>query len=246
MLFQSTEIVRARVLAKLGLDPLVSPAYLDIDAGHRAHAQLQRSAATFLIDGLEIEAPAGVYHPTPESSSLMFIRNIQALAPPRIPRMLEIGTGCGAIALFVAHRWKSHVVATDLSDGALAIARANAQRNGLQARFLRSDLFDSVDERDFNLVVFNTPLIDKIPEDDLERESLCDPGGRILRGYLDGLCDVLASDGLALFGICCNTAYQQLDSVELEYSVIGLELVGSGFWRAIVAARRRQQQVRRV
>ena len=43
-------------------------------AWHRAHAQMQRSALTFLIDGLEIEAPAGVYHPTPEFSSLLFIR----------------------------------------------------------------------------------------------------------------------------------------------------------------------------
>jgi methylase of polypeptide subunit release factors len=205
---------------------------------------MQRSALTFLIDGLEIEAPAGVYHPTPESSSLLFIRNIQALAPPRIPRMLEIGTGCGAIALFVANRWRSHVVATDLSEGALTIARANARRNGLQVRFLRSDLFNNVDERDFDLVVFNTPLIDKTPEDDLERESLCDPGGRILRGYLDGLCDVLASEGLALFGICCNTAYQQLDGVGLDFDTIGLELVGGGFWRAIIAARQPQRMPR--
>src|SRR5271154_6854380 len=84
----STEAARQRVLAKLGLDRLVSADYLDIDAGHRAHAALQRSPATFVIDGLTIDAPAGVYHPTPESSSLMFIRNILARGPRAIPRML--------------------------------------------------------------------------------------------------------------------------------------------------------------
>jgi len=234
----STEAARRRVLAKLGLDRLVSADYLDIDAGHRAHAALQRSPATFLIDGLTIDAPAGVYHPTPESSSLMFIRNILARGPRAIPRMLEIGTGCGAIALFVAHRWKEHVVATDISEKTLATARANAEKNGLHPRLLRSDLFAAVDEGNFDLIVFNTPLIDKQPEDDLERDSLCDPGGRVLRGYIDGLEAVLAPGGLALFGICCNTAYQQLDGVALDFKTIGLELVGDGFWRAVVRARR--------
>jgi methylase of polypeptide subunit release factors len=238
MFMNHAEAARRRVLARLGLERLVTAEYLDIDAGHRAHADLQRAPATFHIDGLTIEAPGGVYHPTPESSSMLFIRNIQALAAPALPRMLEIGTGCGAIALFVAHRWRGYVVATDISETTLASAQANASRNGLSPRFIQSDLFKSVRERDFDLVVFNTPLIDKAPEDDLERQSLCDPGGRLLRGYLDGLPGVLAPSGVALFGICCNTAYQRLEEVELDYEIVGLELIGKGFWRAIVAARR--------
>ena len=238
MFVNKIDASRRRVLAHLGLDRLVTAEYLDIDAGHRAHAELQRAPATFNIDGLTIEAPGGVYHPTPESSSMLFIRNIQALAGPAVPRMLEIGAGCGAIALFVAHRWGGYVMATDISEVTLASARANAQRNGLSPRLVQSDLFQAVDEKDFDLVVFNTPLIDKQPEDDLERQSLCDPGGRLLRGYLDGLADVLAPGGVALFGLCCNTAYQRLEEVALDYRVVGLELIGQGFWRAIVAARR--------
>lgn len=225
------------MLERLGLDRLVSAEYLDIDAGHRAHADLQRSAATFAIDGLTIEAPGGVYHPTPESSSMLFIRNIQALVLPPRPRTLEIGTGCGAIALFVAHRFGGLVTATDISERTLTVASANASRNGLALRLTQSDLFQSVESRDFDLVVFNTPLIDKAPEDDLERESLCDPGGRVLRRYLDGVAHMLAPQGQALFGLCCNTAYQQLDDVDLDFRVAGLELIGGGFWRAIVSAR---------
>jgi len=234
----ATEAARRRVLERLGLDRLVTADYLDIAAGHRALAEAQRAPASVDIYGLTIEAPAGVYHPTPESSSMLFIRNLEALAAPAIPRMLEIGTGCGAIALFVARRWRGEVTATDISETSLAAARANARRNGLSPRLLRSDLFDRVEERDFDLVVFNTPLIDKSPQDDIERESLCDPGGRLLRRYLDGLPGVLAPGGLALFGLCCNTAYQQLDDVKLDFHVVGMELIGEGFWRAIVAARR--------
>ncbi len=236
MSLNATEAARRRVLDRLGLNRLVSADYLDIDAGHRAHAELQRTPANFVIDGLKIEAPAGVYHPTPESSSMLFIRNIQALALPPRPRTLEIGTGCGAIALFVAHRLGGQVTATDISETTLAVARANADRNGLTPQLIPSDLFERVEGRDFDLIIFNTPLIDKAPEDDLERESLCDPDGRVLRRYLEGLAEMLAPGGQALFGLCCNTAYQQLDRVDLDFRVVGLELIGGGFWRAIVAA----------
>src|SRR4051795_5073115 len=149
MFVNKIDAARRRVLAHLGLDRLVTAEYLDIAAGHRAHADLQRAPATFQIDGLTIDAPAGVYHPMPESSTMLFIRNLQALAAPSVPRMLEIGTGCGAIALFVAHRWRGYVLATDISEATLDSARANAERNRLTPRFLQSDLFDAVDERDF-------------------------------------------------------------------------------------------------
>ncbi len=233
----ATEAARRRVLDRLGLERLVSADYLDIAEGHRAHAQIQREPASFVIDGMTIDAPGGVYHPTPDSSSILFIRNIQALAARGPRRMLEIGTGCGAIALFVAHHFGAEVTATDISEATLSVARANARRNGLTPTLFVSDLFERVEGRDYDLVVFNTPLIDKAPEDDLERESLCDPGGRVLRRYVEGLPGVLARDGVALFGVCCNTAYQVLDETDLRLRVIGLELIGGGFWRAIVAAR---------
>lgn len=237
---QSKRAARLRVLNTLGLDEVVSPDYLDIASGHRAHVELQRSPATFDIDGLTIVAPGGVYHPTPESSSLLFIRNIQALNKPKINRMLEIGAGCGAISLFVARRWKSHVVATDISDESLQVMRANAERNHLSPRVIKSDLFAAVDERDFDLVVFNVPMIDKVPEDNLERESLCDPGGRILRRFVEDVGGYLSPGGLCLFSICSNSAYDRLEGIDLDFRVVGVEMVGGGFWRAIIGAERRR------
>ena len=195
--------------------------------------------AQYQIDGLTINAPAGVYHPTPESSSLLFIRNIMAMNKPRIPRTLEIGAGCGAISLFVAARWKSEVVATDIAPEAIATIKDNARRNDLTIRVIESDLFESIPERDFDLIVFNVPLIDKEPEDDLERANLCDPGGRILRRFLERAGEFLAPSGLIIFSACSNTAYEALDGIGLKFRIVGLELVGDGFWRAIVGAEHR-------
>src|SRR6202161_3399523 len=98
--FDTRQRARSSVLTKLGLSSLVSTSMVDIAEGHHAHVERQTIPARFLIEGLTIDAPAGVYHPTPESSSLLFIRNIMAMNKPRIPKTLEIGAGCGAIALF--------------------------------------------------------------------------------------------------------------------------------------------------
>ncbi len=240
ILVSDKQAARRRVLQRLGLSELVSTAFIDISAGHRQHVEEQRKPARFIVDGLMIDAPAGVYHPTPDSSSLLFIRNIMALHKPAIPRTLEIGAGCGAISLFVAARWKSHVVATDISDEAIDSLVNNANLNKIPIDVVKSDLFENVAERNFDLIVFNVPLIDKEPDDDLERANLCDPGGRILRRFLMKVGVFLGREGETVFSVCSNTAYEVLDGVDLNFRIVGLELVGDGFWRAIVGARHRR------
>jgi methylase of polypeptide subunit release factors len=228
------EIARRSVLEKLGISSFVTTAALDISVGHRLHVEQQRTPARFIIDGLTIDAPAGVYHPTPESSSLLFIRNIMAMNRQTIPKTLEIGAGCGAISLFVAHRWKSTVVATDIAPDALEAIRHNARQNDIGIEPVYSDLFDQVDDRDFDLIVFNAPLIDREPEVEMERSTLCDPGGHILRRFLEKAGGFLGETGLIIFSVCCNTAYEVLDPIDLRFRIIGIEVVGNGFWRAIV------------
>ncbi len=78
-------------------------------------------------------------------------------------RILEIGTGSGAISIALAKEVPSaSLVATDLSEKALALARENAFRNGFQGRirFLHGDLFDPLkEENPFDLILSNPPYI---------------------------------------------------------------------------------------
>ncbi len=166
---------RTSVLRKLGLASLVDSAPFDIAAAHAALVRRQAVPERIETDGLIVDVPAGVYHPLPDSSSEFFIRNIRAMDPSVIRKTLEIGAGCGIISLFMAANWTSRTVATDISPIAVQATLDNADLNNLNLTSFESDLFEKIDEKDFDLIVFNTPMIDKNPENDIEKYSLCDP-----------------------------------------------------------------------
>ena len=74
-------------------------------------------------------------------------------------RLLDLGTGSGAIALALQHsRPDAQVWAVDASEAALAVARSNAAQLGLPVQFLASDWFDQADGV-FDLIVSNPPYI---------------------------------------------------------------------------------------
>ncbi|MGH7467240.1 MAG: peptide chain release factor N(5)-glutamine methyltransferase [Longimicrobiales bacterium] len=91
----------------------------------------------------------------------------------RKPLILEIGTGSGAIALSLARESGAHVVATDVSAGALDVARDNAMRLGLAGRidFRCGELWQAVrtGER-FDAIVANPPYIAQAERDTLAPE----------------------------------------------------------------------------
>jgi release factor glutamine methyltransferase len=91
--------------------------------------------------------------------------------PHRSPRVLDLGTGSGCIALAIAHEHAAaRVTATDASESALELARANAEACGLTQRvtFAPGRWFDAVepDER-FDVIVSNPPYVAESESRDL-------------------------------------------------------------------------------
>jgi release factor glutamine methyltransferase len=77
-------------------------------------------------------------------------------------RVLDLGTGSGAIALALAKEWpEAQVTAADVSDAALAVARKNAEALGLaeRLRFASGDLFAPVAGERFDVIVSNPPYV---------------------------------------------------------------------------------------
>ncbi len=113
---------------------------------------------------LPFQVTPAVLIPRPETEVLVE----EALAvmptrPGRVWQVLDVGTGSGAIAVALATECKDiQVTATDLSREALAVAKDNADRNGVTDRiaFLQGDLFAAVTGL-FDLIVSNPPYISR-------------------------------------------------------------------------------------
>ncbi|MGD0734914.1 MAG: peptide chain release factor N(5)-glutamine methyltransferase [Terracidiphilus sp.] len=93
--------------------------------------------------------------------------------PSRFPRILDIGTGSGAIAISLAHHLpQAAITAIDLSAAALTIAHKNATRNAAtdRIRFLHGDLLTPVANEQFDFVVSNPPYIPTADHDSLAVE----------------------------------------------------------------------------
>jgi len=111
---------------------------------------------------LDFEVGPAVLVPRPETE--LVVAEALALAKQMAaPRVLDVGTGSGCIAVAVAKQHKAaQVTAIDLSEDALGVARRNADRHGLgeRVRFLQGNLFAplSADEQ-FELILSNPPYV---------------------------------------------------------------------------------------
>jgi len=136
--------------------------------------------------GLDFQVGPAVLIPRPDTELIVELA-LERL-PRQVPRLLDMGTGSGAIAVAVAHtRPDAAVTALDVSPDALAVAQANATANGARVRFLHSSWFDALDAGDiFDVIASNPPYIaagdDHLAQGDLRFE----PVGA-LTDHADGL-----------------------------------------------------------
>ncbi len=104
---------------------------------------------------LELAVDPRALIPRPETELLVEI----ALALPQGSRVLDVGTGSGAVALALAdERPDLRVTGADVSEPALALARENAARLGLRVVFVHAHLLDNVPD-EFDAVLSNPPYV---------------------------------------------------------------------------------------
>lgn len=111
--------------------------------------------------GLPFYVTRDVLIPRPETEHVVE-KALQLAGHFTQPRIVDIGTGSGAIAVALAkHLLGASITATDISSAALVLARRNAERNGVagRIRFVAGDLLASVTGEPFDLIVSNPPYV---------------------------------------------------------------------------------------
>jgi release factor glutamine methyltransferase len=160
--------------------------------------------------GLDLDVDRRVLVPRPETE-VVIERCLARIAGLGGPRVLDVGTGSGAIALAIADEHRgARVTGVDASPGALEVAGANVVRTGLAIELREWDLFTGLPDGPWDLVVSNPPYV--LPEElgSLEPEvrdweprlALAAVGATeaVVRGALD----VLATSGALVLEVAAG------------------------------------------
>ena len=153
--------------------------------------------------GLPFHVTPDVLIPRPETEHLVEAA-IARLKDFESPRIVDVGTGSGAIAVAVAHALpQCEMTALDISPASLKVAEKNAQRNGVadRIRFLQSDLLAAVGNETFDAVLSNPPYI-------AERERKTLP--KEVRDYEPAQALFAGKTGLELYQRLIPAAQSQL------------------------------------
>jgi release factor glutamine methyltransferase len=113
--------------------------------------------------GLDFFVNENVLIPRPETE-LLVEECIRLLPDQCSKKVLDIGTGSGAIAISIANSFENiEIIASDISEDALSVAKKNAIRNRVdkKIKFVKSDLLKDIIEANFDCIVSNPPYITK-------------------------------------------------------------------------------------
>jgi release factor glutamine methyltransferase len=181
---------------------------------------------------LTLATDARALVPRPETETVVE-RCLALLEGVDAPRVADVGTGSGAIALALKHeRPDARIIATDISAPALALARENAERNRLEVDFVETNLLAGL-AGPFDLVVSNPPYVRADELSALEPEvrdwepelALIDAGqtaalGESARNVLEGWLVLEVHEELAAHTV------QRLSRLGYRAATIALDLGG--------------------
>lgn len=145
------------------LAPTEADAYAALCARRAAGEPFAYLVGEREFHGLSLQVSPAVLVPRPDTEVLVdWALELLAgeMAGQPAPEVVDLGTGSGAIALAVKHRHPgARMSAVDLSEAALAVARANADRLGLAIEFHTGSWWQALAGRRFDLVLSNPPYI---------------------------------------------------------------------------------------
>lgn len=115
--------------------------------------------------GLKLKVTSAVLIPRPETEELVHWIISDSKTPNKVFRILDIGTGSGCIAIALKNYFKNNadLIAIDVSQHALAVAKENAISNGLEIQFIQRNFLEEgfTGLGDFDIIVSNPPYVSK-------------------------------------------------------------------------------------
>jgi release factor glutamine methyltransferase len=143
-----------------------------IHYGRYLHQRLQGKPTQYITGrqefyGRDFRVTPDVLIPRPETEHLIEA-SLLRLRPG--DKVLDVGTGSGAIAITIALETSTRVYASDISTAALRVSNENARKLNAPVSFIAADLVSCFAERSLDLIASNPPYVPKTDQPALQRE----------------------------------------------------------------------------
>jgi len=223
--------VRAMVLG----DTPAPSGYAELVAERAQRIPLQHITGVAHFRYLELAVGPGVFIPRPETESVvqLVIDWLKDAAPSAHPKVVDLGTGSGAIAGSIAHEVPAaEVHAVEFSEFAHAWAAKNLLPLGV--RLVRGDLRDALPEHNgtFDVVVSNPPYIPAEAVPNEPEVALHDPPEALYGGGADGM-ELPAAAAASAARLLVPGGYFVMEHAEVQAGWIAAMLERSGVWSGV-------------
>lgn len=166
---------------------------------------------------LELMVRPGVFHPGLFISTKVLIRFLdqrQLFGK----YFLELGAGSGLISLY-ARTHGAEVTATDISETAVMNIQENAKRNDLEIEIMRSDLFEELRDRTFDIIVVNPPYYPKDPQNEKEKAWYCGADFEYFRRLFETCGDFLSPQTEMYMILSQDCELDKIAAIGAEYGI---------------------------
>lgn len=178
---------------------------------------LQYLIGKWWVYGLELFVEEGVLIPRFETEILI---DRAVNLKKEFKKILDIGTGTGLIAIALAKEFKNaEIIGLDINPKAIDLAKKNARHHKVDnIKFIESDLFSNLKEKDFDLIISNPPYIDKNLKKSLQKELTYEDDRALYSGSsgLDLIRKIIieSRDLSKEFNLLLEIGYDQGESVK--------------------------------
>lgn len=167
---------------------------------HQAFLGKQAKFGIYKVNNMNIMALPHVYHPSPRATTFFLLNCILEKyknLTTKKKRLLELGCGTGAVGLSLSE-YVEELYLSDIGSPAVFCARFNTLINFRKAKIYRSDLFQALPKVLFDVIVFNSPLLNK-PIESVGELTTNDPNGQIFLNFIAQIPEYIAPEGEVFF-----------------------------------------------